>query len=84
MNLLLGLIGGRDINGLDEITMDKALRKIPSRELSVATYKRLDKHMSQCATTSKLTLAVLLFLAASKLSDIFHLPNFFLHLLTGG
>lgn len=84
MNILLGLLGGKDPNGLDEITMDKALRKVPPKELAVATYKRLDKHMGQCAFTSKLTLAVLLFLAATKLSEMFHLPHIPLSTILGG
>lgn len=84
MNILLGLLGGKDTNGLDEITMDKALRKVPPKELAIATYKRLDKHMDQCASNSKLTLAILLFLALSKLSDLLHLPSGLVTKLLGG
>lgn len=74
MNLFT-FLGARDGDGLEDLDLMKKLKKIPPKELAVQTYKRLDKHMRECALTSKLTLAVLLFLASTKLAEIFHLPH---------
>lgn len=83
---MLNILLGRSMinNGLEGLDMEKALRKIPPRELTIMTFKRLDEHMTNCARTSEATLKILRWvgivvfsIAIEKLGEVFHfhIPN---------
>ena len=66
-------------NGLEGFDMQKALRRIPAKDLAIMTFQRLDEHMKNCAENSASTLTVLKYvgwivgaLALEKLNEIFH------------
>lgn len=81
MNILWGLLSTQQGNGLNEIDVDKNLKKIATKDLTILTFKRLDNHITQCAYTSKLTLGVLVFLAVCKLADMLNVSSLMLKLM---
>lgn len=77
--VLVGSSNNKNDNGLESLDMEKALRRIPTKDLSVMTFQRLDQHMRSCAKNSESTLTVLKYvgwlvfaLAAEKLNEMFH------------
>lgn len=69
----------KERNGLEGFDMEKALKKIPAKELSILTFKQLKEHVNNCSENSEATLKVLKFvgllvamLALEKLNEIFH------------
>lgn len=69
----------KERNGLEGFDMEKALKKIPAKELSIMTFKQLKEHVNNCSENSEATLKVLKFvgwivaaLALEKLNEMFH------------
>lgn len=65
--------------GLEGLDLEKALRKIPTKELAIITFKQMNDHMNVCAKNSEATLKALKFvvyivvgLALEKLNEMFH------------
>lgn len=75
----------KEKSGLEGFDMERALKKIPTKELSILTFTKLQEHLNTCAENSLATLKVLKFvgwvvgmLALEKLNEIYpvlkHLP----------
>lgn len=67
-------------NGLEGFDMEKALKKIPTKELAMMTFKQLNEHMATCSQNSERTLKVMKWvgymvfaLAVEKINEVFHL-----------
>lgn len=74
-------LGGaqKNKNALEGLDMDKALRKIPTKDLSILTFKQLREHVDNCSASSETNLKVLKFvgwlvgaLVLEKLNEMFH------------
>ena len=84
MDILGSLFNARQGNGLDELDIDKTLKNIPSKTLTIMTFKRLDAHMKSCALTSKIIVTIVVGLAMEKGAELLHIPHFVLPSLIGG
>lgn len=67
-------------SGFDGLDLEKALKKIPTKELAIMTFKQLNDHVTTCNRTSESQLKVLKWvgwavagLALEKLNEMFHL-----------
>lgn len=74
-------LGGsrKEKSALEGLDMDKALKKIPTKELSILTFKQLREHVDNCSASSEANLKVLklvgwmvAMLALEKLNEMFH------------
>jgi hypothetical protein len=83
MAALWSLLSSNEQNGLAEIDVDKALNRIPAKQLGILTFKRVDAHIKTCALQSRITIFLLILLAAEKMAEIFHVPHFFVSTLLG-
>lgn len=66
-------------NGLEGFDMEKALKKIPAKELAMMTFKQLNDHVATCSQNSERTLKgmkwvgyMVMALALEKLNEMFH------------
>lgn len=65
---------------LSDIELETALKKIPSQQLAMLTFKRLDDHIRSCSETSDTILKILKpvglivgMMALEKLNEMFHI-----------
>lgn len=70
-------------NGLEGIELDKALRKVQTRELALMTFKTVNDHIIKCTQSSqrveravKFVALTVLSLALEKLAEIIHITHF--------
>ncbi len=68
-------------DGLDELALDEALKKMPAKEISVLAYKGLLRHQASCDESQKKLLTfvkgvfvIVGVLALERLGEILHIP----------
>lgn len=82
LKVLIGNQARQHTNALEGFDMENALKKIPTKDLAIMTFKQMNDHVNTCARNSESTLKVLKFvgwmvfmLALEKLNEMFHVVN---------
>lgn len=79
LKILMGTSQFKTGNALEGFDMEKALKRIPTKDLAIMTFKQMNDHVNICAQNSASTLKAIKFvgwvvfaLALEKVNEIFH------------